>query len=581
MARFTDEQMRAIEAQGKTIVSASAGSGKTTVMIEKIIRLIKSGCSVGDILAVTFTKKAASQMKEKLAKALIETINEGEVSEERRALLKKQLNEVPSADISTIHSFCAKLLRTHFYAAGVDNTFRIIGSDDAEGTALRNAALDELLEEGYEQKEEAFSYLLSIYWRKKSDKALREIFLTAYDELRNRADYHAYLQASQGYTEETFDKICVDLKKKLEEKCRYYYELVEDERAFFMDADEKPQIALCEELMELLERIIYAQTYFDARLVEKPKFTVNRAAKKDKDTPEKKLHRERIAFLKERITKILDGELAKTLTREEELKNFLQSGKTAEALARYLMRFDEKYAQLKSERGVLDYADLEHKSLKLLENEEIVAEMRGKYRYVFVDEYQDVNPVQEALISRLSGENLFLVGDVKQAIYGFRGSKSGFFVEKQKEFEGGDGTNLYMSRNFRSSDKVLDAVNLQFSLAMTPKVCAVDYARDSRMEKGGRYALNDGRVQIHFFGEEEKTESGKRGVYSVREHAQGRLVEESLIAKKIRNIIEEERQSKFFDPDTGEEREVKYSDIAVLSRKKQGQIAKTVESLSA
>ncbi len=581
MARFTDEQMRAIEAQGRTIVSASAGSGKTTVMIEKIIRLIKSGCNVADILAVTFTKKAASQMKEKLAKALIETINEAEISEERRSALKKQLNEVPSADISTIHAFCAKLLRTHFYAAGVDNTFRIIGAEDAEGTVLRNAALDDLLEEGYEEKEEMFSYLLSIYWRKKSDKALRNIFLSAYDELRNRADYKEYLLASQAYSEDTFDKICVDLKKKLDEKCRYYYELVEDERAFFMDVDEKPQIALCEELMELLEQAIYAKTYFDARLVMKPKFTVNRVAKKDKDTPEKQYHRERIAFLKDRISKIFDGELAKTLTREEELAHFLQSGKTAEALATYLLRFDEKYEKLKAERGVLDYADLEHKSLKLLQNEEIVTEMREKYRYVFVDEYQDVNPVQEALITRLSGENLFLVGDVKQAIYGFRGSKSGFFVEKQKEFETSGGKNLFMTRNFRSSDQVLDAVNSQFSLAMTPKVCSVDYARDSRMEKGGRYEVNSGRVRIHFFGDEEKTETGSRGVYSVREHAQGRNVEESRVARMIRNIIEEERKNKFFDPDIGEYREVRYSDIAVLSRKKQGQIARTVESLAA
>ena len=118
MANFTLEQQAAIEAQGKTLVSASAGSGKTTVMIEKIIRLIKSGGSVGEILAVTFTKKAAAQMKEKLCKALIEEINASDITPERRAFLKKQLSEVPTADISTIHSFCAKLLRAHFFPKG-------------------------------------------------------------------------------------------------------------------------------------------------------------------------------------------------------------------------------------------------------------------------------------------------------------------------------------------------------------------------------------------------------------------------------------------------------------------------------
>ena len=163
---FTKEQLAAIEASGRTIVSASAGSGKTTVMIEKIIRLIKSGADVNEILAVTFTKKAASQMKEKLCKALIAAINDPETKKENRATLKKQLGEVPTADISTIHSFCSRLLRTNFYKAGVDNSFRVIGGDDAEGTALKNEALNELFDEAYEEKDEDFLHLLSVYWRK-------------------------------------------------------------------------------------------------------------------------------------------------------------------------------------------------------------------------------------------------------------------------------------------------------------------------------------------------------------------------------------------------------------------------------
>ena len=579
MANFTLEQQAAIDAQGRTLVSASAGSGKTTVMIEKIIRLIKSGGSVSEILAVTFTKKAAAQMKEKLSKALIEEINAGDVTPERRAFLKKQLSEVPTADISTIHSFCAKLLRAHFFVAGVDNAFRVIGSDDAEGTVLQNEALDELLEEGYEEKDEKFSHLLSVYWRKKSDRQLREIFIKTYKELRNRADYLEYLERSSNYAQETFDEICLDLKKKLDEKCRYYYELVEDERAYFLEEEKSPQRNLCDELMALLEQVMAERDYFAACAIIKPKFTTNSGLKKL--SPEKALHAERITFLRKRIAKIFDDELNSTLSREEELHKFLSSARTAEALAAYLVRFDEKYERLKAERSVLDYNDLEHKALRLLNIEEVAKEVREKYRYVFVDEYQDVNPVQEALISRLGGENLFLVGDVKQAIYGFRGSKSRFFVEKQKEFEKGDGNNLYMSRNFRSSDKVLDAVNSQFTLAMTPRVCDVDYARGSVMEKGGRYETNCGKVAIHFLGEEEKEERSDRGVYSVKAEAGKKGSSESLLAKTIRAIIEAERKSKFFDPDLGEYREVRYSDIAVLSRKKQGQIARTVESLAA
>ena len=179
---YTPEQIAAIEATGKTIVSASAGSGKTTVMIEKIIRCIQKDCDVSQILAVTFTKKAAAQMKEKLSGALIQAINYEGTEPNNRKRLKEQLVKVPNADISTIHSFCSKLIRSHFFVAGVDNTFRVIGGDDAEGTALKNAALDELLEEGYEQKWPDFMALLEVYWRKKSDKGLRKIFTKVYED---------------------------------------------------------------------------------------------------------------------------------------------------------------------------------------------------------------------------------------------------------------------------------------------------------------------------------------------------------------------------------------------------------------
>ena len=556
--RFTAEQRAAIEAQGKTIVSASAGSGKTTVMIEKIIRLIQSGGSVGEILAVTFTKKAAAQMKEKLCKQLIESINAADCDAENRARLKKQLAETPSADISTIHSFCSKLIRRHFFAAGVDNAFRVIGGDDAEGTALKNAALDELFEEAYEEKDDRFAHLLSVYWRKKSDNALRKIFLTAYENLRIRADYRQYLQSSMHYTEQTFAEICADLHALLKEKCAYYHELVEEELCYFQGIEAAPQIALATELCEGLQELLSAPDYFAACAVQKPKYTSKRTSKSDSD--EKRLHIEKLAFLKEKIAKIYDGELAKTLSRQEEMNNFLRSGETAAALATYLLRFDEKYTEKKAERGVLDYNDLEHKALALLKDEDIACEVRAIYRYVFVDEYQDVNPVQEEIISRLSGENLFLVGDVKQS---------------------GDGKNLAMTRNFRSADAVLDAVNAQFSLAMTLQTCSVDYAADSYMERGGRYALNSGKVQIHFLGEEEKEPPKRRGVYSVREKARKKEQTQSLAAKIIRHIIENEKLSKVFDADIGEYRNVNYSDIAILSRKKQGQIAQTVAALSA
>ena len=577
--KFTPEQRVAIKAQGKTIVSASAGSGKTTVMIEKIVRLVQDGQSLDSLLAVTFTKKAASQMKEKLSKELIKAINAPETTAEHRAELKRQLVEVPNADISTIHSFCAKLLRRNFFAVGIDNSFRVIAGDDADGTALKNEALDELFDEAYEHKDVDFQHLLSVYWRKKSDNTLRKIFTQTYGGLRDRADYRAYLEKTVlGYDENTFNGVCADLKERLDEKSRYYAELLKIEQTYFESVEAVAQTALANELLSLLSAWETAPDYFDACAVAVPKFTMNRGQKSD--TAEKKAHMERLAFLKKRLQKIHTDELQKINSREEELRAFLLSGKTASVLAKYLLLFDEKYAQLKTERGVLDYNDLEHKTLELLKDENVLSALREKYKYVFVDEYQDVNPVQEAILSQIGGENVFLVGDVKQAIYGFRGSKSKFFLDKQKEFALGTGNNLALTRNFRSADAVLNAVNMQFSLAMSPRVSQINYARDSLMERGGRYQANSGRVQVHFFGKSEKKEAEKRGIYSVKAHSQGKKADDSELAKLVYEIIKGERRQKYYDPDTGRERQVQYSDIVILSRKNQGRITKTIEALS-
>jgi len=580
--KFTEEQRAALNASGKVIVSASAGSGKTTVMIEKIIRQIKSGeLAVSELLAVTFTKKAAAQMKEKLSDALIAAINEEGVDETRRKMLKEQLAEVASADISTIHSFCTRLIRTHFFAAGVENTFRVIGGDDAEGVALKNEALDELLSEGYESKDEQFSQLLALYWRKKSDNTLRKIITGTYEKLRIRADYREYLEKSAEYDEKKFDAVCEELLWRFQEKCAYYERVLREELDCYTDAM-SAQKKLANQLIDWTLAMQGESDYFALAKSEKPSFSNNT---KPKNAPNLLIYVERLKHLKDGLIKAFQSEFGKLRTREEELAAFIRAGETAKALAVYLLKFDDKYEALKRERGVLDYNDLEHKALALLKDESVAAEVREKYKRVFVDEYQDVNPVQEDLISRISGENLFLVGDVKQSIYGFRGSKSKFFLAKQELFKEGEGTALKLTKNFRSSDQVLDAVNEQFSLAMTTDLNEIDYKGEARMEYGGNYPVGSGRVRVHFFAaekdEKKAQESEGRGIYSVRESAKKSDVERTDAAKKIKQIIDKELESKIYDLSKGEYRKVEYSDIAILSRKRKGQIAKTVAALAA
>lgn len=570
---FTNEQKLAIGSKGKTIVSASAGSGKTTVMIEKIIKHICEDTGVEKILAVTFTKKAAAQMKEKLGKALIKNINDPTKKSEKKRF-KAELQKVPSADFSTIHSFCAKIIRTHFYTAGVDNTFRVIDGNDAEGVTLKNLALEETLEEGYASKDENFQLLLSVYARRKNDDKIKKIFLKTYMGVRDRADYKEYLKASKDYGEEKFEQICADLHNKFLKKCRYYYELVEDELAYLNDEGVGLSAQNCEGLMAWMEAYSVTKSYFEAREVPAPVLPQNRAGKKD--SAEKRKHIQRVGGLKKKIGAMVGAEFAKLEDRAKELEKFRFSGRVAEALARYLLLFDEKYEALKTERGVLDYNDLEHKALALLQRDEVAEEIREKYDYVFVDEYQDVNPVQEAIVSKIADKELFLVGDVKQAIYGFRGSKSEFFVKKQAEFGAG---NIFLPDNFRSDSAILDAVNTLFALTMTKKVCSVDYAREGVMKLGDTNREGRGKVSVHFLPEKEKKEKEKRGVYSVKEKTGVAEATENPSAKHIYNIIMQERASDILEAD-GTLRRVEFSDIAILSRKKSGQISETVSKLS-
>ena len=181
---LTNEQAAAISARGKVIVSASAGSGKTFVMIEKLVNAVCGGADLDEILAVTFTKKAAAQMKEKLRKALIEKIA---VAGEEKPHLKTQLSKVSSANISTIHSLCARLIRTYFYVLGVDSGFDIISADDAVASDLKARALDNLFEQCYERDDSDFKLLLKCFMKKRNDGSLRRLISEAYSSVRSTA----------------------------------------------------------------------------------------------------------------------------------------------------------------------------------------------------------------------------------------------------------------------------------------------------------------------------------------------------------------------------------------------------------
>ena len=564
MNKLTEEQQAAVNSRGKVIVSASAGSGKTFVMIEKLVGAIAGGADLDEVLAVTFTKKAAAQMREKLRSALIARLDGADKDTVSR--LKLQLSKISSADISTIHSLCARLLRTYFYALGIDAGFDIISSDDAAAKELKERAMSTLFERMYDEDNADFKLLLRFYLKKRSDRALKNLVDEAYSRVRSVAHYSELLSSTEKlYTQDGFGRVCGDLHANNAEKFKKLAEAVRRFRTGFrVNKNAAVYDGIFNEMISSLEYAASADIFsYGGTLA---------STRKPLDSDEDKPAGEEFKKFKDEITKKYKSVCGDLRDGQTEFGYFSESGKIACAFSRVLAEFDKEYAAVKRDENKLDYNDLEHLTLKLLSDDSVKDEIKKKYRYVFVDEYQDVNPVQEEIISVFDGD-VFLVGDVKQAIYGFRGSKSRFFGEKYASFMRGDGTALRLSSNFRSADKVINFVNTLFSEIMQKDSCGIDYAADGTMLCGGKYPRNCGEAGIRVFGKEEKPEKELK-VYSVRED--GRDCRHTREGLAVLTAVEEALKSTYFDLETGEQRDVQAGDICILTRKNGGESAEGI-----
>lgn len=556
--QLTDEQVAAIESRGKTIVSASAGSGKTFVMIEKLVDAVSNGVDLDDVLAVTFTKKAAAQMKEKLRSAIIKRV---ENAGEEKTRLKSQLSKIASANISTIHSFCARLIRTYFYALdGVDAGFDIISSDDAVARDLQARAADNLFERLYEEDDAEFKLLLSCFMKKRNDASLKRLLWEAYAEVRSVAHYTDILENTKNlYTGEGFKEVCESYFSTLKNKIAPLICAVERFKSQF------PVTKKAANYEQLFTEMVCALKIYETvgLFGAKPALTVSR---KPVDAVEDKEAGALFKAFKDSLSKKYAALCPDVETEEKEREKFFKSGEVAIAFSSVLLQLDREYAAVKADENKLDYNDLEHLTLQLLSDGGIKKEINSGFKYVFVDEYQDINPVQEEIISSLYGET-FLVGDVKQSIYGFRGSKSVFFSKKFENFEKGFGNALKLSSNFRSSDGVINFANGLFSKLMRPDTCGVDYKKTSVMRAGGQYPAGYGEAKIHVFGKEEAEES-ELEVYSVLNGGQeARHTREGLA---VLEIVEKELKSTHYDLNKGEYVPTQRGDICILTRKNKG-----------
>ena len=539
MALWTEEQKAVIaHREGNLLVSAAAGSGKTAVLVEHVLSLIlEENASLSSLVLMTFTEAAAEEMKERIKKRLEEHLQKGY---DKRIL--REIALLPTANISTIHAFCKRLIEENYAGLSIDAHFRI--GDTGEMSLLQSDILEELLEEEYERKEESFLAFVDQFSMGKKDKGIEELILKLYNLASAMPFPKAYLQGlleedSNSRREKWEKDLYIDMKSRLENLSLLYEEALD----------------LCREPNGPIE--------YEERILEEKEHCLALA---NADTLEELVRGlENLSFGRLKSTKAEGKELVKSLRERgkktlktwqenyrllpEELEEEVEEKgqKRILELVRLCLLFLERYQKEKEERAVLDFSDLEHFALKLLykdgedksieEEAEIEADAeteheieagkdgakeigRGKersvrysaladelaksYREILVDEYQDSNLVQEYIVRALSQErfgkpNVFQVGDVKQSIYRFRMARPELFLEK---YHDENYPKIFLRKNFRSDEGVLSAVNTLFFKLMKKDFGGIEYDLEN--------SLFLGKVRTEEVKQEEATITGKQ-----------------------------------------------------------------------
>ncbi|NJP37316.1 helicase-exonuclease AddAB subunit AddA [Alkalicoccus luteus] len=558
--KWTASQQQAIDQrEGPILVAAAAGSGKTAVLVERIIQQLVNGeLEITDILVVTFTNAAAAEMRQRISKGL-----ENELKKRPNSpLLRRQLNLLPRASISTLHAFCKSVLQTYYYEAGVDPRFRLL--DQTEAQLTEDEVMEELFEDAY-RDDDRFYRLVDYFTGDKDDEALKRLILDLYHFSRANPYPEQWLTnmvdvyRSDSGNPEWLD----DARQFVKDRFQSLHGLYERMMVLCRDEDgPRAYLPVLEEEAAAIDRILAAADRESMRLLASPSFkrlpAVKKADKELLDADKQNVVKSGRDTVKDEWKKIYEQFLKEET--EFVLDDMAAAGPLLELLAEYTESFAERYEARKRSVNVLDFHDLEHYCLKLFgEETDAVRSYQRRFKEVLVDEYQDTNFVQEELLLRIaSADSMFMVGDVKQSIYRFRLAEPGLFLSKFHRYEKeGAGTRIDLAANFRSRHEILGAVNDLFRKLMSERLGELDYDERSFLRQGSADQLNLDQM------EPELVMCSREGDGD-EEDAEAARLEARAAAVKIRRMID----SGFMiaDKELGVQRPIRYSDIAVLMR---------------
>ena len=588
MPDYTNEQQQAIDDRDLDIlVSASAGSGKTTVLVERLMQEILTGTGVNELLVVTFTKAAAQEMKAKIKSALEQRLNK---HEKLKIDLREQLNLIDAANISTIDAFCLDVIHRFYYVIDLDPSFSVL-TDETQAALMRERALQEIESEFLENDDQAFIAFYENFAGDRSAESARDLLLDLYNYAMAKPDYRDWLKNLptqyeigddvthsklwqkniKPYLLTTFS----DLKEKLEQ-------------LLATAAMETKELAKVKDSFQLFDKClqnylasIESDENYDKQreLLRSCLFTSFRKSSKwDEDLLD--FYEECVELKKDASEQVFTSFTSFYATDEKEQIALLNKGhQIMTAIVKAELALIERFDQLKRAENLVDYSDMEQFAYQILSQDTSNSQMarsfyQTKFKEILVDEYQDINPLQERILQLIKKDgqnNLFMVGDVKQSIYGFRQAEPSLFLHKYQEAakdENKQDERILLSANFRSTKPVIKLVNQVFDHVLTTDFGGIDYQKEGQLVLGANYypeKLPQASELIY------SEKDGQDGSTNTEDEDEIDSAEIAMVINRIKQFKNENLQ--VYDTQTKEKRNFKYSDIAILTRSRSDNLA--------
>ncbi len=610
--KWTNEQLQAINEKGSNIlVAAAAGSGKTAVLVERIInKVINDKVDIDKILIVTFTSAAASEMRERILEAIYKKIEEESENED----LQRQIVLLNKSNISTIHSFCLDVIRNNFYEIDASANFRV--ADTAEIELLKQEIIDDLFEEKYISEDKEFNKLLDTYTTYRGDENLRELILNIYRFIQSCPFPERWLEQQvqkfnlkdkieRDFSETIWGQIILEnFKEEITDSILKLNQVEQNLSKY--DELQKYKVVISDDI-KALELIMqnadsWEKAYESALTISWAKWPTDR-----KITLEAKDEAKEVRdSIKKKVTSTIEKYLI--YNSKQANSDIYEMYSILDAIKNLVIEFTHKFAAKKKEKNIVDFNDIEHFALRILLKEDengqiyetdVAKKYKEKFEEIAIDEYQDSNLVQEYILKSVSkGNNIFMVGDIKQSIYKFRQARPQLFLEKyatyklKNEINPNDeykGLKIQLFKNFRSRPNVLDLTNIVFENIMSLKLGDIDYNEKEFLNYGANYPEPEelqknenntqyaGTAELHIIDVKEEEDNIYKDEISGAEDAndtdsqgeepQERIEDIVLEAKYVAKQIKELVESNYivYDRKKGY-RKITYKDIVVLLR---------------